>query len=347
MKNILRKTVLWFSVLGAINPLLMAQSTKLINPSDKKSVQAILKTTDFKLLKNDLAIDESGTAAVEKAMATDSKVNVSFCAAAREINVRGWQRDEVRVLINDAAGDVGFKVMERSAEQKPRWIIVQGFDAAHKTAAQEECLRGDSIEIEVPANAKVGAKSREGNFIFDSIASVNVSNIGGNIEARNITQEIEISSLSGNLLATDSSGRITLKSVEGDVVALRLKPNDFSDALKFSSTSGNVILRNVSHKNIEAGSNSGEVAILDSLVRGGNYDFNTTSGTVLLALPIDFSFQIKATINARGSFRADFPVSLNTQKLSSQSRLITATNGSGETAINLTTFDGSLQLQKK
>jgi DUF4097 and DUF4098 domain-containing protein YvlB len=215
------------------------------------------------------------------------------------------------------------------------------------TNADEECLRGDSILIEVPINAKVAVKSRDSHFTFDSLARVKISNVSGDVELRNITQEIDVSSLAGSLLAEDSSGKITLKSIEGDIMASRLKPNDFSDTLKFNSTSGNVVLRNVLHKNIEAASNSGEVAIFDSLVRGGSYDFNTVNGMVLLTLPADFSFQIKATVNAGGGFHADFPIKINAQKLSGQSRLFTATNGSGESAINLTTFNGSLQLHKK
>lgn len=289
---------------------------------------------------------------IEKAIDVDSKVNVSFCSLARTVNVRGWQREEVRVFIEDSeTPGINFKIMQRnesSPNKKPNWIIVQGL-GRKKGASQShaECLRGDTVSIEVPVNARVAVKSREGDFTFDSLARVKLENVSGDVELRNITEEIDISSLASDLLAEDSSGRITLESVEGNLVAARLKPNDFSDPLKFKSASGSIVLKNISHKNIEVTSNSGEIAVFDSFVRGGSYNLNSLNGTVLLALPVDFPFQIKATVNSHGSFETKFPIKVNMQKLSGQSRLFTATNGSGESTINLTTFNGSLHLLKR
>ncbi len=292
------------------------------------------------------AADLAAAAQTEKAIETAAKVSVSFCVAAGDVKVRGWERNEVRVWVEGGVAD--FKVKERDAQNKPVWLFVTNVAAGAKN--YDECLRGENIEIELPYTATVGMKSPNsagGNIIIDSVAKATVSSVDNNIQLRNVTQEMEISSLSGNVSVEDSSGKISIKTFGGDVAAFRLRPNDFSDPLKLGSTSGSIVLKDVTYKNIEAGSTNGELGIYNSLVRGGSYDFNTTNGAVTLQLPSDFPFQIRVTMNAQGNFQNDFPLKFSNTSVPGQARLMTGSNGAGDTSINLTTFNGMLHLKKK
>ena len=285
-------------------------------------------------------------AQTEKAIETAAKVSVSFCVAAGDVKVRGWERSEVRVWIEGGAAE--FKIKERDAQNKPVWLFVTNVAAGAKN--YDECLRGENIEIELPYAAAVGMKSPNsagGNIVIDSVAKAAVSSVDNDVQLRNVTQEMEISSLSGNVAAEDSSGKISIKTFGGDVAAFRLHPNDFSDPLKLVSTSGSIVIKDVTYKNIEAVSTNGELGIYNSLVRGGNYDFNTTNGAVTLQLPADFPFQIRVTMNADGNFQNDFPLKFSTTSVPGQARLMTGANGAGDTSINLTTFNGMLHLKKK
>lgn len=296
------------------------------------------------------AMSFAGFAQSEKSVQTIDKVSVSFCVAAGDVKVRGWERNEVRVWIE--GGNADFKVKDRDAQNKPVWVFVTNVAGNSKTQDKnyDECLRGENIEIELPYNAAVSLKSPNpsgGSIAIDSIAKAVVVSIDSDVQLRNVTQEIEVSSLSGNVAAEDSSGKIAIKTFGGDIAAFRLRPNDFSDPLKLGSTSGSIILRDVTHKIVEAVATSGELNIYNSLVRGGNYDFNTTNGAVMLELPTDFPFQLRATMTAGGSFQNDFAVKFNTVSVPGQARLVTGSNGAGDTAINLTTFNGMLRLKKK
>jgi formylmethanofuran dehydrogenase subunit D len=292
------------------------------------------------------AVNFAAFAQTEKAIETTAKVNVSFCIASGDVKVRGWQRNEVRVW--SETGRAVFKVKERDQQNKPVWLFVTNVSTNPKN--YDECLRGEEIVIEVPYTASVGLKSLNSNhgyITIDSVAKAAVNSIESDVELRNVTQEMDISSLSGNIAVEDSSGKIRVKTFGGDIAAFRLHPNDFSDTLKVGSTSGSIIVRDVTHKNIEAVSTNGELSIYNSLVRGGSYDFNTTNGVVTLQLPADFPFQFRATINAEGNFQNDFPLKFNTTSVPGQSRLITGSNGTGDTSINLTTFNCLLRLKKK
>lgn len=284
----------------------------------------------------------------EKAIETAPKVSVSFCVAGGDVKVRGWERNEVRVWVEGGSGSADFKVKERDQQNKPIWVFVTS--AATNAKSYDECLRGENIEIELPYAAAVNIKSpnsTDGNIIIDSVAKAVVGSVDNDIQIRNVTQEIEVSSLSGNVAAEDSTGKISIKTFGGDIAAFRLRPNDFSDQLKLGSTSGSIVVRDVAHKNIDAVSTNGELAVYNSLVRGGNYDFNTTNGVVTLQLPADFPFQVRVTMNAEGDFQNDFPLKFNTTSVPGHSRLITGSNGAGDTTINLTTFNGMLRLRKK
>ena len=287
------------------------------------------------------------SAQVEKAIETVEKPTVSLCVASGDVTVRGWQRAEVRVFVEDG-GECALKVKERS-DNKPAWLLVQNA-ATKPNQAADECLRGEKIIVEVPFEAKVGLKigASGGDILVDNVARAFVESIDGDIVLRNINGAIEASSLSGGITVEDSSGTIALKTFDGDITIVRARPADFTDRLKVTTTSGNVALRDVTHKIIEGHTTSGELVAVNSLAVGGNYDFGTSSGQIVLQLPADFSFQIKAAMSASGNLRVDFPVKFSSQTFGGGgSRMLTGTNGTGETAINLTAFNGQIWLKKK
>lgn len=250
----------------------------------------------------------------EKAIDAAPKVSVSFCVATGDVTVHGSERNEVRVWIeNGAATD--FKVKDRDAQNKPVWLFITNAATTANAKNYDECLRGEKIEVEVPYAASVGIKnpnSSGDSISVDSVAKASIVSINGDVGLRNITDEMEISSLSGSVAATDSTGKIAIKTFGGDIAAYRLRPHDFSDLLKLTSTSGSIVLRDVTHKNIEAVSTNGTLAVYNSLVRGGSYDFNTTNGAITLELPADFPFQLRATMTAGGNFQNNFGIKFNT-----------------------------------
>lgn len=373
MKNFLRKPVFLLCLLGAASISALAQTppSSVEKPHDAKTIDNKVKNksekdnkVENKTVKPSVSVTTKAGNKVntedsfdfkhmsdepleEKAIETDAKVNIRSCVTAGDLIVRGWQRSEVRVLVT--GGKVNFKVKQRSAENnKPEALEILGV----MTKGMYGCLKAERIEIEAPYGATLQVESKsqtgdEGIWSFDSLAKVAAKNVNGDILLRNITREIEVSSLQGNLAAEDSSGKITLKTFGGNIAAFRLKPNDYSDTLKLGSASGIVIIRDVKHKIIEAGSTSGGVGIYNSLVRGGNYDFNTTNGSVTLQLPPDFPFHLRATLTGgSGKFQSDFPA-CKSAVATGQPRLIDCKNGADDTPINITSFDGVIHLKKK
>ena len=89
----------------------------------------------------------------EKAIIVDPKINISLCVQGGNIKINGWDRNEVRVFINEGS-PVGFKVLQKNRQtEKPVWIMVTAYDKKKNPGASEECISGDEIEIDAPRTA--------------------------------------------------------------------------------------------------------------------------------------------------------------------------------------------------
>lgn len=362
MINILQKTVFLLALIGAINITLLAQTaaetvcldyksqenSKVKAKSEKKALIDLASTVALVNQQSDFALLQTDEPPVEKSIAVEPKSSVSFCVALGDVEVRGWQRNEVRVLVE--GGKVGFKISSRHPEtNNPVALHILGFEPKHGAPYQNECLKAERVTVEVPYTAYVGIKTpggSGGNVSVDSVWKTMISSDVNDVQIRNVSYSAEVSTSSGNILAEDSSGSFRFKSFEGDIMAVRMRPNEFSDMLKLENISGNIMLRDVTHKSIEARAANGDISALNSLVSGGNYDFNSSTGSVLLQLPNDFPFQIKATMSATGNFKSDFAIKFTTQGTGG-ARFITGSNGAGDTSINLITSTGVLYLKQK
>lgn len=342
MKDYLNKILLLLALAGAANFVAFAQAkAKIVCPEEALQLAAFVETAE--------TVDAHDTP-MEKAVATDSRPTVSFCVTEGSVNVRGWQRNEVRAMVED--GKVGFKIMKRNAENTPAWLMIIGFDPkeAHKPgmSKRDECLSGSNIEIEVPYGTYVDIKSRrDADFKIESVAKTRVQNVNGEVLIRDVREEAEVSSLAGNIVVEDSVGKIKLKSFSGNVYGIRLKPLNYSDSLNVRSESGNVTLQDIAHANIDGGSSNSNLNYFGELVSGGVYNFNTVRGGVTMFLPLKSSFQFNATLSAGGSFQSLFPIKTTKESKQGQASRFVGTYGTGDATVNVTTFSGALRLRKQ
>jgi hypothetical protein len=339
MKDYLNKFLLLLALAGAANFVAFAQAkAKIVCPEEAAQFAAFVEAA---------ATDNPP---MEKAVATDARPTVSFCVTEGSVNVRGWQRNEVRAMVED--GKVGFKIMKRNAENAAAWLRVIGFDPKETVkpgmGKRDECLSGSNIEIEVPYGTFVDVQSRrDADFKIESVAKTKVQNLNGEVLIRDIREEAEISSLAGNIVVEDSVGKIQLKSFSGNVYGIRLKPLNYSDSLNVKSESGNVTLQDIAHANIVAGSSNSNLNYFGELVSGGVYKFSTVSGAVTMFLPLKSSFQFNATLSAGGRFQSLFPIKTTKETKPGQASRFVGTYGTGDATVNITTYSGALRLKKQ
>ncbi|MGI8470397.1 MAG: DUF4097 family beta strand repeat-containing protein [Pyrinomonadaceae bacterium] len=282
----------------------------------------------------------------EKFIVVDTKVNISLCVSEGNVKINGWQRDEIRAFVSGGS-DAGFSVRDKNNQTgKPNLITVLGFDPSKKTeTGLDECLSGDSIELDVPRGASVDITGRENDISISSVNKVTVKNDDGNILLNDIAQGIEARTYQGDITVEKSSGAMTLINTNGNIVALDTAANDVGDVLRARTSSGGISLQQVAQKQIEANSNTGSIRFDGAFASGGQYAFGTTNGAINLLIPAASSFKIEAFYS--GAFQSEIPLKIVTEDVMPQIKKLNAIIGAGDANLSLKNISGAIRIRKK
>lgn len=292
------------------------------------------------------AMNESETPA-EKSLAVDAKVNISLCVSEGKINVHGWDRNEIRAYVSSSGSQVGFKTLQKNKSDQPVWVMVLGFDPMQTGEGKaDECLSGDQIELDVPRGATVNIKGQESATTIESVGKVRIDINGGGIFLSDIAGGIEARTNRGGVTVGNSSGSIALANTEGNIIAFDVSPSEIGDVFKAKTVSGAIVLQGIEHRQVDAGSISGSIKFMGDFLSGGQYNFDTTSGAILLSIPEKSSCKLTAFYGF-GQFKSDIPLENVKKSPTSGAQNITGQIGAGEATLNLKTFSGSIFLKAK
>ncbi|MBK8151537.1 MAG: hypothetical protein IPK58_25920 [Acidobacteria bacterium] len=221
----------------------------------------------------------------ERSIAVDRKLTLSLCVSSGRIKVNGWDREEVRALVD--GGNLGFRVAETSEKTgRPTWIFVTGYDSKAKTTVKnDECLAGESIELDVPRDASVNIKGSPDETRVESVEKVKIENISGNIAVRNIAAGVWATTYEGSILVERSNGSMTLNITSGGIVVFEVGQSATGDIFKARTNGGAVTMQSVDFRQVEVNSITGAINFRGKLLNGGQYTFGSQNGRVSLTVP--------------------------------------------------------------
>jgi hypothetical protein len=284
--------VLTFALCLLSFQIISAQETPQPNPKTAPNPKIVIaplprpKSTPPKYSESKkIIVNESGTPA-EKSIAVAPKINITLCVKEGTVKINGWERDEIRAFVQEGS-QVGFKIAQKNLKSgQPEWVYVVGFEPSKTQEIKpEECLSGSEIELDVPRGATVNLKSLESEINIESVAKVWVANLTGDITLNDIANGIEATTSSGDLMVEKSSGRMILNNTEGNITAFEVSPSEIGDIFKAKTNSGRISLQSVEHRQIETSSISGSTAFDGAILDGGQYNFSTTNGSIVLSVP--------------------------------------------------------------
>lgn len=192
---------------------------------------------------------------------------------------------------------------------------------------------------------------------------VSVQSISGSVKVTNITGDLNVNTVSGDVRIS-GAGRGSAKTISGTV---EISDAEFDGALESSSVSGDVVLRRVAARRIDAGSVSGNIRLEDlrcervsgnttsggvsfagALARNGRYELKSFSGEIRLVLAGDTGFEVEAN-SFSGDIRSDLPITTRGTEPGRGRRrtVLTGTFGDGSAVLDLTTFSGSIVISKR
>jgi hypothetical protein len=282
----------------------------------------------------------------ERSIKVDPRVNLSLCVVEGTVNVNGWARDEIRVFVKDGS-KIGFKVQQKNRQNdSPVWVMAIGSDPGVPASAQNECLWGKSIDIDVPINSSINIKGKETRTSIDTVRKASVKNIGGDIVLRNIAEGVSASTYEGDVAVENTDGPIMLESSTGNIVAIDAGPSQVGDIFKVKTNSGAISLQKLEHRQVEVNSISGSVMYNGDLLSGGTYSFGTTNGSIVLSIPQNTSSKVSASFGY-GNFNSDVPIKVLTEDVSPNSvKRMNGVLGAGDALLNLTTSSGRIVIKK-
>ena len=255
---------------------------------------------------------------------------------------RGRDVDDAREMLQLVQVDV----TERAGRADVRTRYPSGDDARRQNR------RNISVSVAYNVTAPVGTR-------------VSAESISGSVKITDIKGDVTANTVSGNVRIS-GAGRVgSAKSISGMV---EIVDAQMDGVLEASSVSGDVVLRRVHARRVQAGSVSGHIKIEDSqsermnasttsggvwysgsLERNGRYELKSFSGEVRAMLAGNTGFEVEAT-SFSGEVRTDFPITTRgTVQPDRRGRRTTlnGTYGDGAAVLDLSTFSGSIYIVKK
>ncbi len=285
----------------------------------------------------------------EKSILVNPKVYVSLCILQGSVKVNGWKREEVRVFVEGIRNDqISFEVRERNRTDKnPVWVQVLGKNTTDKSETGfNVCLSGD-VELDVPENASVKIENHKGESetIIDSVRSAKVEVLGGDIYLNNVSEMIDANTYQGGVTVRNSSGKMSLTTTTGNIIAYNTFSSDIGDDFRAKTRSGAITLQTVEQKEIEVSSVSGSINYVGNVKPFGKYTFNTTNGSINLAIPKTSSCRMIVAYG--GAFQSELALEDLFKERTGSLVFLKGKMGKGEANLNIKSFNGTISIREK
>lgn len=288
----------------------------------------------------------------QQSLPAAAKVVVRLELQSGDIQVRGWDKEEVKA----EAVSLGRVMLERTDEgdEKTKATTIEVY---LKIKTERELAHGDGdcgeniadhVILNVPRGATLYLKTANGDILAEGIAEVNAETLNGDVNLDTISRYVSGYAANGDVSAANLTGRVTVKALSGDVSVYRAQPSGAGDYLKATAISGDVLLDRITHANVEASTVSGEILYQGALAQGGNYVFRTTSGDITAIIPAASSFKLNAKA-AYGDISTDFALRSEEGQLVEDLKKgkLAGVCGKGDSTLTMTSFSGTILLRKK
>jgi DUF4097 and DUF4098 domain-containing protein YvlB len=284
--------------------------------------------------------------------------------------------DGATFVLSNLSGDISVTVASGNEIKVDATKYVH---AGRDTSDAKQQLADTTIEFEehggrIEVRAYPVSRTRHMRVSVDFSVSVppatavSLRSVSGDISIADVKGEVTVEAVSGDITASNLARPASIKTVSGDVAL----SNSWTDGrLGVNSVSGDVVMKMVKARTLEAGSVSGDVRWIDggcergtfssvsgnidvaaALAKGGRYAMKTHSGNVKLALDGKIGFALDASTFS-GSVKADFPITLKglgeegEKGWGPRHKNVTGVYGDGSAAIEVSSFSGNVVLVKK
>jgi hypothetical protein len=252
--------------------------------------------------------DRKSPQKVERSTTVTPQVTLTLCVSSGTINVRGWDKNEIRATSGDA-DDIQFRRIDKTKDPSSPANRIDVM-ILQKSAGDNhlDCQALADVDMDVPANATVQVQTRDGDIRISGVAAAYAGSQNGDITIERATKLVEAGSVGGSISLRDSAGRVTLNSAGGGVDVVNVKPGTSDDSIDVGTVSGDILLERVSNSKVTTKTVNGNVTMIGPLTSDGSYVFTLMGGDLTLKMPKDASFKLSAKVSERRDIVSEFPL---------------------------------------
>ena len=272
-------------------------------------------------------IDVEGYEAVEAeehVFVVDGVPDVDLSTFDGRIEVRGWDRSEVRVVVEKrAANRERLEEIEIETGQSGDRVRVaarrRDADGLRVTLSLGSNWRGARLVASVPHESNLHARTDDGR--------ITITDVSGTIDVSTDDGRIRGAGLRGAVRARTDDGSVRLQEIDGDVAV--------------HTEDGSIHVSGVL-AGLEASTDDGRIAIgaAPGSAMSGDWDLHTEDGRVTVDLPDDFSGLLDLATRD-GRIRVDDRFGGNAERGAEALRRVI---GGGGFALRVRTDDGSIRV---
>ena len=286
-------------------------------------------------------------------MGRDGRVSIANIAG--DIVVTAGAGDEVSIeAVKRTHGDRSeLENVHINVEERPGRVDVR---------TESDYYRGDR-------NRRGGRVSVDYTVTVPASAALDVHSVSGSVKVTGVHGTVRAETVSGDVITTDTLRLESARSVSGDVsLAGAMGDGD----LLAGSVSGNITVKGVRVRGLDANSVSGGVTLSDvtcdrlavktvsgdvayagAMLKAGRYEITTHSGGVRLTLANPAGFEFTAN-SFSGSIRSDLPMTIGGRsdrdtdlRRNRGNHTMQATYGDGSATLTIRTFSGDIVVGKR
>jgi DUF4097 and DUF4098 domain-containing protein YvlB len=240
-----------------------------------------------------------------------------------EVTIKTWDRNQIRIQADHSSRsfvevDVRGQVVE--IESKGRRGLSSVVD----------------YQLTVPTWMALDIGGMYADVSIDGIkAAVKVETLEGNITLRGGAETVTLSTVNGRIDVSGARGRVELHAVSEGIKVADVAGGE----LVVESVSGDLDMRRIDARSVEAQTISGEVVYEGRIADAGSYSFLSHSGDVTLAVAEATNAAI-SVVSANGDVSSSF--ALKAER--SSRRRNTYRMGSGGATVEIETFSGDVDI---
>ncbi|MBD9435191.1 DUF4097 family beta strand repeat protein [Pseudoxanthomonas sp. PXM03] len=273
--------------------------------------------------------------AINETRPLDARGRVDISNLKGRIEVRGWERDEVKIT-----GTLGKGVERLEVDGGGPHLSVEVRYPKSSGWGGNQTGPTDLV-LMVPLRADLDIESVAADVHVTGVASgeLSISSVSGSVAAAAAPQKADIETVSGSAHLTLNSADVDVQTVSGNIVLRGRLNGDIST----ETVSGRieVAVTGEEIRDLSASTVSGTAHVSTALAPGGEISMESVSGDLLLRLPKDVSAQVSGE-SFSGSLKA---TGVDIEKRRGPGASFSTRYGSGSARVTVETFSGSAEVR--